>query len=132
MPTMVSNADPTLWSLSGPYYVLFAIGLWRMLTKAGIPGWGAIIPIYNVYLYIKLGGLSGVMLFVLLIPIVNIFAALYIGGRLAAAYGHGWLMAVFGLFFLLPLGVLVLGFDRSTYRLPRYDTVGPSSEALRS
>jgi hypothetical protein len=39
-------------------YVILAIGLWPTLEKAGLPGWGALIPIYNVYLIFKLGGVS--------------------------------------------------------------------------
>lgn len=30
-------------------YVIQVIGLWKMFTKAGIPGWKAIIPVYNTY-----------------------------------------------------------------------------------
>ena len=91
-----------------------------MLRKAGMPAFGAIIPIYNVYLYIKLGGLSGFTIVLLVVPIVNLFAWLYISGRAAQAFGHGALMAVFGLFLFAPIGFLVLGFDRSRYVLPRF------------
>ena len=27
---------------------------WRMFQKAGLPGWGAIIPFYNIYLRFKM------------------------------------------------------------------------------
>ena len=30
--------------------VLSVAGLWQTYVKAGQPGWGAIIPIYNAYL----------------------------------------------------------------------------------
>jgi hypothetical protein len=102
-------------------YILFVIGLWRMLEKAGMPGWGALIPIYNIYLVVKLAGMSGLSVLLLLIPVVNVFAVLYIATRVSDAFGHGLLMAIVGLFLFAPLGFLVLGFDGSRYLLARSD-----------
>jgi len=31
-------------------------GMWKVFTKAGQPGWAAIIPIYNIYIMTKIGG----------------------------------------------------------------------------
>jgi hypothetical protein len=101
-------------------YAVFVVGLWLMLQRAGLPGWGAIIPVYNLYLVIKLGGLSGWMIFLFLIPIVNIFAGLYVAGRVSEAFGYGVLMAIFGLFLFPPLGFLMIGISRSPYLLPRF------------
>ena len=33
-------------------------GMWKVFTKAGQPGWGAIVPIYNAYLMTKPGGFN--------------------------------------------------------------------------
>ena len=30
--------------------VVFLIGLWKVFTKAGQPGWASLIPIYNAYI----------------------------------------------------------------------------------
>lgn len=97
-------------------YLLFVIGLWPTLVKAGMPGWGALIPIYNIYLLFKLGGVSGWWMLLLLVPIVDIFVALWVAFRVANAFGHGFLMAFFGLFLFAPIGYLVIGYGRSTYR----------------
>ena len=40
-------------------FVLVVAGLWMTLTKAGKPGWGAIIPFFNLYLIIKMAGRPG-------------------------------------------------------------------------
>ena len=32
------------------FFVVFIIGVWKTLEKAGQPGWGGLIPIYNLYL----------------------------------------------------------------------------------
>ena len=34
--------------------VLFLASYWKIFTKAGQPGWAAIIPIYNVIIYLKI------------------------------------------------------------------------------
>lgn len=31
-------------------YIILVAGMWKMFEKAGIDGWKAIIPIYNIYL----------------------------------------------------------------------------------
>jgi len=47
------------------YIVAFAlgiveiIGMWKVFEKAGQPGWGAIIPFYNLYLLCKIAGRPG-------------------------------------------------------------------------
>lgn len=35
--------------------VIIASG-WKIFTKAKLPGWGTLVPIYNVYLWFKLVG----------------------------------------------------------------------------
>ena len=35
-------------------YVITAIGLWKMYVKAGRPGWAAIIPVYNWWVWIEI------------------------------------------------------------------------------
>lgn len=36
--------------------VLSIAGLWKTFSKAGEPGWAAIIPIYNVIVMLKVAG----------------------------------------------------------------------------
>ncbi|MDR0607999.1 MAG: DUF5684 domain-containing protein [Candidatus Peribacteria bacterium] len=36
--------------------VLLIVAYWKVLVKAGYPGWGSFIPVYNVYLMFKLAG----------------------------------------------------------------------------
>ena len=75
--------------------VLEIAGWWMIFTKAGRPGWGAIIPIYNVYLMIKVAGRPGWWLLLFLIPIVNFVIAIIVGINIARrffksdAYGVG-------------------------------------------
>jgi hypothetical protein len=47
--------------------VIFLIAAqWRVFEKAGHPGWASIIPIYNAYILLKIGGKPGWWLILLL------------------------------------------------------------------
>ena len=82
--------------------IVFQIAaMWKMYEKAGQPGWAAIIPIYNVYILLKIGGKPGWWLILMLIPLVNIFVAIMVSIAVAENFGKG---ALFG------LGLAILGF----------------------
>ena len=95
-------------------YVIYNIGLALMLRKAGLPWWGAIIPLYNFYLTVKLAGWSGIAVIWFVIPIANIVAFLLLCAALSRNFGHGFLVAL-GLFLFFPFLILVLGIDRSRF-----------------
>jgi len=50
--------------------VLTVAGIWKTFTKAGESGWKAIIPIYNIYIAIKISGHSGWWLLIFFLPAV--------------------------------------------------------------
>lgn len=56
--------------------VLIIAGMWKIFTKAGQPGWAAIIPIYNTYILLKIVKKPVWWLLILLIPLVGIPAML--------------------------------------------------------
>lgn len=89
-----------IWGL-----VCFAIGIlvlvahWKVLVKAGKPGWGCLIPIYNIYLMFKVAGRPGWRTWWILIPpvagILAIVAQFDIAKRFGKDvwYGFGlWLL----------------------------------------
>ena len=43
----------TILAICFVIYILFVIAYWKIFTKAGIPGWKSIIPIYNSYIQYK-------------------------------------------------------------------------------
>lgn len=86
-----------------------------MLKKAGIPGWGGFIPIYNIYLQIKLAGRSGILLILYIVPIANIVVAIVVAVGVARAFGKGALYGFFLLSLLQPIGYLILGFGSFQY-----------------
>ncbi len=100
------------------FYVLLVIAMWKIFTKAGKPGWAAIVPIYNVVVMFQIIGLNPWLLLLYLIPVVNFVAAIVFSimqaSRLSKAFGKGTGFA-FGLFFLNPIFLLILGFGDSKY-----------------
>lgn len=99
-------------------YVLLIIAMWKIFTKAGKPGWASIVPIYNVIVMFQIIGLNPWLLFLYLIPVVNFVVAIVFSimqaSRLSKAFGKGTGFA-FGLFFLNPIFLLILGFGDSKY-----------------
>ena len=41
--------------------VIAIAGMWKTFEKAGQPGWGCIIPIYNIYLMTKISSQTGLV-----------------------------------------------------------------------
>jgi hypothetical protein len=94
--------------------ILMVAGLWATFSKAGLPGWGAIIPIYNVYLLCKLAGRPGWWILLYIIPFVSIIVAIIVDLDIAKAFGKGVLFGV-GLAFLPFIFFPILGFGKARY-----------------
>ena len=54
------------------FYAIAVIPYWVVFTKAGQPGWPALIPIYSTYILLKVIGRPGWWLLLFLVPLVNI------------------------------------------------------------
>lgn len=100
-------------------YVLLAIALWRVFTKAGYPGWLAIIPLVNAIFLVKVAGFSGWMTLLYLIPIVNIVFHIIVSIRVGRAFGHGWFFSLALLVVFWIIGYLIVGFSGDRYRPER-------------
>ena len=92
-------------------------GLWKTFTKAGEPGWGAIVPIYNFYLLAKIAGRPWWWLLLMLIPVVNILITLIVSVDIAKSFGKGTLFGI-GLWLLGPIFYCILGFGSAEYQGP--------------
>jgi len=95
--------------------VLVIASLWRVFTKAGQPGWAAIVPFYNLYLICKISGKPGWWLVLLLIPLVNIVFSLLVMLGLAESFGKGAGFGI-GLWLLGMIFIPILGFGDAQYQ----------------
>jgi hypothetical protein len=96
-------------------YVLTAIAFWRIFTKAGRPGWLALIPIVNTIVLIQVSGHSGWTVLFYLIPILNIIWAIVIAVHLGQSFRKDGVFSFFLLWLLSIIGYFILAFDSSTY-----------------
>lgn len=94
--------------------IITLVGMWKIFSKAGVPGWGAIVPIYNMYLLFKITMGNGWLFLLLLIPFVNIIMGIVVYAKLAAAFNKG-IGYTLGLIFLTPIFIMMLGFGSAEY-----------------
>jgi hypothetical protein len=94
--------------------VLVIAGMWKIFTKAGKPGWAAIIPIYNLIVLLQIAGKPLWWIVLFCIPVVNFVAAVMVLISVAKAFGKGAGFAI-GLLFLSPIFVPILGFSDAKY-----------------
>ena len=94
--------------------VLIIAGMWKMFVKAGKPGWGAIVPFYNMYCLFEMSFGSGWLFLLLLVPCVDVIMEIIMMVKLAKAFGKGGGFAV-GLIFLPYVFIPMLGFGDAEY-----------------
>ena len=97
--------------------VPYIAGLWKVLDKAGRPGWGAIVPIYNNWLIIEIVGRPVWWLALLFIPYASLVIVIILMVDLAKSFGKSTGFGV-GLALLGPVFMPILGFGSATYLGP--------------
>ncbi len=114
--TTMDTGQSTAGTIGGIVgYIIFVILLWRIFSKAGRPGWLAIIPIVNTIVLIQISGHSGWTVLFFLIPIFNIVWGIVIAVHLGESFKKGGAFSFFLLWLLSIIGYIVLAFDSSTY-----------------
>ncbi|GAA2247728.1 DUF5684 domain-containing protein [Herbiconiux moechotypicola] len=97
--------------------VLVIIGHWGTFKKAGLHGWAAIIPFYNIWTLCKVAGRPGWWFIWYIIPIVNIVIGIIVAVEVARKFGRGGAFGFFLLFWPLPfIGYPILAFGSSQYQ----------------
>ncbi|MBI5622993.1 MAG: signal peptidase I [Elusimicrobia bacterium] len=94
--------------------ILVIAGMWKTFSKAGKPGWAAVIPVYNVIVLLQIAAKPWWWLFLLIIPVVNIAINIMVSISVAQAFGKGTGFGL-GLSFLGPIFYPILGFGDSQY-----------------
>jgi hypothetical protein len=115
--TSVEGPGPVAIGVELLIALLVIVAMWKVFTKAGRPGWAAIIPIYNMYVWCKIVGRPGWWVILMLIPLVNIIVGIIVCIDMAKSFGKG---AGFGIGLAL-LGIIflpILGFGSAQYQGP--------------
>ncbi len=95
---------------------LIIAGMWAAFSKAGKPGWAAIVPFYNMYVWLKVAGRPGWWFILLLIPVVNFVIGIIVSIDFAKKFGKGGAFGFFMLFILGFIGYPLLGFGSAQYQ----------------
>ena len=101
--------------------VLMIASIWKVFTKAGKPGWAAIIPIYNIVVLLEIVGKPIWWIILMLIPFVNIIIQIIVTHQLSKSFGKDVGFTI-GLIFLGFIFFPILGFGSAKY-------VGPGGVA---
>ncbi len=113
---MQAPAGPVMF-MNLIFLALAILGLvagWRILSKAGKPGWGILIPIWNIILFLQVAGKPAWWIVLLFIPFVNIIVGILATVGLAKNFGKGIGFAI-GLILLGPIFYLILAFSDARY-----------------
>ncbi len=97
--------------------VLMVASMWRIYTKAGKPGWAAIIPFYNIIVLLEIVGRPWWWLLLLFVPLLNLVIAIIVYIDLAKSFGKGVGFAI-GLLLLSFIFFPILAFGDATYQGP--------------
>lgn len=71
------------------FTVFIVAAVWRVFTKAGKPGWAALIPIYNAVVLLEITGRPLWWLLLFFVPVMNVIAMVIVGVDLARSFGKG-------------------------------------------
>ena len=107
------------WFFYVAIIVFYLASMWKIFTKAGKPGWAAIIPIYNTLVQLEILGRPWWWLLLMFIPVVNFVIAITIIFDLAKVFGKSTGFG-FGLLFLSFIFIPILAFSSAKY-------VGPTA-----
>jgi hypothetical protein len=130
VPPPVSAPSPAVEVMAGmlsfsmllPFLLIILIlivSLWRIFRMAGEAGWQAIIPLYNMFVLVKISGKPWWWFLLLFIPLVGFIILLLVNMALARRFDRGVLFGL-GLTFLGFIFFPLLAFGGTTYRQEAY------------
>ena len=94
--------------------LIIIISLWKIFTKAGKPGWAAIVPIYNLIVMLEICCKPIWWFILMLIPFVNLIVIIILLVELAKRFGKGVGFAI-GMLILPFIFYPMLAFGDSKY-----------------
>jgi Family of unknown function (DUF5684) len=97
--------------------LIIVAGLWKIFTKAGQPGWAAIVPIYNMIVLTKIVGKPMWLAVLLILPCTFFIGWILVSLALAKSFGKEIGFAI-GLMFASLIFVPILGFGSAEYKGP--------------
>jgi uncharacterized membrane protein YoaK (UPF0700 family) len=94
--------------------VINVISLWRLFGKAGKPGWAALIPGYNIFVFLEIIGKPWWWLMLMLIPIINIIFIFWSANLFRKCFGDKSVWSTVFLLIFPYLWLPLAAFDKHT------------------
>ena len=94
--------------------ILMIVSVWKVFSKAGQPGWAVIVPIFNLYIMLKVAGKPGWWLLLMFIPVANLIIAILMYIAVAENFNKGAGFGI-GLAFLAIIFMPILAFGDAQY-----------------
>lgn len=116
-PSWLGTFSTVFWWFCIAFLVFFIVTMWKVFSKAGKPGWAAIVPIYNTIVMLQITNKPIWWILLFFIPFVNIIIDIVVVYNLAKVFGKGGGFAA-GLIFLPFIFYPILAFGKSTYLPP--------------
>ena len=113
-PNMDTQMSPIVGIIYLAIIIVTVVSLWKVFTKAGQPGWAAIIPFYNAFIMIKVAGKPGWWFILLFIPVVNFVISIIVFNGIANNFGKG-IGYTIGLLLLPVVFLPILAFSDAQY-----------------
>ena len=130
-PTLTSDASMFVAIFSTSFligiligFIAMGVAFWKIFAKAGQPGWAAIIPIYNIFVLLKIVRKPWWWFFLFFVPGIYLIPMILIPLELGKAFGKSTSFTVLWLL-LIPIGMYVIAFDESKYL---YGVTNPKPE----
>jgi hypothetical protein len=103
-----------LWLFSMAIAAFILACMWRIFTKAGKPGWAALVPFYNTLVMLEFLGRPWWFLLLMFVPLANVVIEIIIIFDYAKSFGKSTAFG-FGLLFLSIIFIPILAFGPSRY-----------------
>ena len=106
-----------IFALSIPILLLIVVSSWKLFEKADKPGWAALVPVYNVVVFLQIVGRPTWWIALMFVPVVSLIVAFVLSLNLAERFGKG---AGFGIALALlgPIFLPILAFSSAQYDPP--------------
>jgi hypothetical protein len=111
MPAMFGTGFLVVWVL---VMVFILATFWKLFEKAGEAGWKSLVPLYNLFVMVKIAGKPWWWFLLMFLPVVNVAIAILLHVALAARFGKGPLFGL-GLVFFGFIFFPMLAFGKAEY-----------------
>lgn len=118
--SMAIGATMVMMMLYFAVIVLLLTSMWKLFTKAGRPGWHALIPIYNSMVLAEIVGRPGWVGLLNFVPLLNIYVNVVLALDISKSFGKDVVFGVLAIFFPY-VTFPILGFGSARY-------VGPAAQ----